>query len=136
MTLPEIVDLMSPEEAKAWYASNSKHLDLETKKLASGLPGKSGRYKVNVFGQKLWVFYSLLYTPSRSYTGTTEGQILARREYLEDQGVMFVASEVEPHYIKDVVLVLPSGYRQKVRLSYCVYKDLNIMRLKGREELD
>ncbi len=79
-----------------------------------------------------WIFYSLLYTPSRGYKFTTEGQILARREYLEDQGVMMIASDSEPTYIKDHIVILPSGYRQKVRISYCLYEDLNILRFKGR----
>ena len=127
-----IRDFMTPEERESWYQKNTKHFDPSTQKLATGLPGKSGRYSVTILGEKYWVFYSLLYSPSRGYRFSTNGQILARREYFEDQGVMLIASDTEPMYIKDMHLVLPSGYRQKVRISYCHYDDLNILRFKKR----
>jgi len=125
--------IMSVEESKAWYENNSKHYDPVTQKLATGLPGKSGRYFVTILSEKYWVFYSLLFSPSREFKFTTNGQILARREYFEDQGIMLIASDTEPMYIKDEFLVLPSGRRQRVRVSYCHYDDLNILRFKKRK---
>jgi hypothetical protein len=125
---------MSPAEASVWYEKNTKHYDQEGQKLASGLPGKSGRYYISILGQKYWVFYSLLYSPSRGYTFSTNGQIVVRREFVEDQGILYIASDTEPYYIKDRTIVLPSGYRQKVRLSYCKYEDLNLLRLRKRDE--
>ena len=133
--MPEQVlirNIMSSEESKVWYESNTKHYDSVTQRLASGLPGKSGRYFVTILGEKNWIFYSLLFSPSRGYIFTTNGQILARREYFENQGIMLIASDTEPMYIKDIQLILPSGYRQKVRVSYCHYDDLNILRFKKR----
>jgi hypothetical protein len=127
-----IRDVMNTAEAGVWYEKNTKHYDPESQKLASGLPGKSGRYHVTVAGQKYWVFYSLLYSPSRGFTFSTNGQIVARREFFEDQGILLIASDTEPLYIKDRTIVLPSGYRQKVRLSYCKYEDLNLLKIKRR----
>jgi len=125
--------LMNPDQAQLWYLSNTKHFDESTGKLATGLPGKPGRYLVRVLGKEYWVFYSLLYSPSRGYTFTTGGQILVKREFVEDQGIMFIASDYEPQYISDHTLVLPSGYRQKVRISYCLKESLNILRIKKRK---
>jgi len=86
LTIQEVVikGLMTPHESEIWYSKNSKHYDVESKKIATGMPGKGGRYKVRILGETYWIFYSLLYSPSRGYKFSTNGQILARREFAED----------------------------------------------------
>jgi hypothetical protein len=126
---------MSPQESENWYQENpKKHYNPQTGKLACGMPGKSGRYEVRINGEDYWVFYSLLYSPSRAYKFSTNGQIVVRREYFEDQGIFLIASDTEPLYIKDHVLTLPSGYKQKVRVGYCKSEDLNVLRLKKKSD--
>jgi hypothetical protein len=129
-----INDVMTKEESDIWYRFTSVHFDKETGKLASGLPGKEGKYRVRIFKQDYWVYFSLLYTPSRGYKGTSEGQVVIKKEMLEDQPVYFVASEQEPVYIRDHIIILPSGYRQKVRLAYSLFMNTNILKIKGRSD--
>lgn len=132
--LDRIKGIMTPEQSTEWYKNHSKHFDPKTGLLATGFPGKWGRYKVHICGHTFWVMYNLLYGHSRDLRVSTKGQVIVHREMFEDQGIHCIASDSEPHYIGVNYLVLPSGYRQKVFVGVAKFEDVLILKLKGSKK--